>query len=191
MTGHFREQEDEGLLIAILETRSHAAFSELVERHALRFRSVAYRFTGNRHDAEDLVQDAFLKLWNRPEMWDGSKQTKFTTWFYRIVVNQCLDLRKKRRPEPLADGQDFVETRPSAETIMDLSQQERLIDKALASLPVNMQTALNLSFFEPVPNREAAEVMGLSVKAFQSLLMRAKRSLKDKVLSEMGRHFIK
>ena len=67
---------------------------------------MAYRFVGNRTEAEDMVQEAFLKLWERPAMWQVDKDTAFTTWFYRVVVNMCLDYKKKKKPG--ADRRRYV-----------------------------------------------------------------------------------
>ena len=80
------------------KTGSHDAFAVLVQRHTERFYRLAYRYVQNREEAEDIVQDAFLKLWEDPGRWQPERNSKFTTWFYRIVVNLCLDWQKKKRP---------------------------------------------------------------------------------------------
>jgi len=87
--------EEDAWLLTRLQEGEHAAFTILVQRHASRFYRVAYRFVSNRAEAEDIVQDAFLKLWERPNMWQAGKNTAFTTWFHRVVINLCLDRTRK------------------------------------------------------------------------------------------------
>jgi RNA polymerase sigma-70 factor (ECF subfamily) len=181
MVSDFQNLSDEDLLGQITAHRSHAAFSELVRRHSIKFRHLAFRFTNTQQDAEDIVQDAFLKLWHRPELWNADKQVKFTTWFYRIITNQCLDFQRKAKPLPIAENHDFEDESPTAYEHLAEKQQRMKVELAFQSLPQNMQTSLNLSFFEPIPNADAAEVMGMSLKAFQSLLFRAKQAFKEKI----------
>lgn len=172
---------DEALLAMLLDARAHAAFSVLVRRHAERFRRVAFRFIGTREEAEDIVQECFVKLWDRPQLWNAGGGAKFTTWFYRVVVNRCHDVRKTRRTVPIAEGVEFADTRDLQDAQLDKLQKARAMEAAFRTLPENMQTSLNLSFYEDLPNKESAEIMGLSLKAFQSLLMRSKDALKQAV----------
>jgi len=88
--------DDESLICRIQEG-SHEAFTTLVDRHSNRFYRIVYRLVSSKDDAEDIVQEAFLKLWGRPNLWDPSKRAKFTTWFYRVVINLCFDHRKKKK----------------------------------------------------------------------------------------------
>lgn len=173
---------DEMLLDKIRRVHSHAAFAELLNRHALRFRKLAFRFTNSVSDAEDIVQEAFLALWQRPEMWNEAKSTRFTTWFYRVVTNRCLDQARKKRPLPMPEEDIFEDGAEPVDMRLVRREREIRVEEAFRALPVPMQTALNLSFYEPVPNKEAADIMGLSLKAFQSLLMRAKSTLRERVM---------
>ena len=91
-------EKDDHELLALIQDGSHDAFAVLVQRHTERFYRLAYRYVQNRETAEDIVQDAFLKLWEDPGRWQPERNSKFTTWFYRIVVNLCLDWQKKKRP---------------------------------------------------------------------------------------------
>jgi len=87
---------DDVSLICQIQNGSHEAFAALVCRHSNRFYRIAYRLVSNKDDAEDIVQEAFLKLWGRPKLWDPNKRAKFTTWFYKVIVNQCFDHNKKK-----------------------------------------------------------------------------------------------
>ena len=158
---------------------SHQAFRVLVERHTMRFFRLAFRYVAERTAAEDMVQRAFLKLWEKPERWDASKGVKFTTWFSRIIINQSLDLQKKHKPLALPDHIELVDDRAGQEARLIQAQQQRVLELAIQKLPMRQQTALNLCFYEEETNKHAAEVMQISVGAVESLLMRAKANLRE------------
>ena len=88
-------EESDQTLAALIGQGDAIAFQVLMERHINMHLSFAERMMGNRQEAEDIVQDAFSKLWIHAEKFDPSR-SKFTTWFYRIVMNQCLDKKRKK-----------------------------------------------------------------------------------------------
>lgn len=180
MDDRVSELDDESLLRRI-QDGNHAAFASLVRRHAKRFYGVAYRIVHDRDDAEDLVQAAFLKLWERPDLWDQRKQTKFTTWFYTVVTNLCLDHAKRKRPLPLPDAIELVDGAPGQDDLLDGKQRRAALDRLIRRLPERQQLALNLCFYEELSNQEAADIMGVNLKALQSLIMRAKTTLKEQL----------
>ena len=180
MAADWPDKDDQELL-ALIQDGSHQAFANLVERHTERFYRLAYRYVQNRETAEDLVQDAFLALWENPASWRPDRNSKFTTWFYRIVVNLCLDWQKKKRPMPLDEAMPWVDEREPVDEAMIRIQEQRLLEKEIAALPERQRTALNLCFDEGLTNQEAAESMGVNLKALQSLIMRAKTTLKARM----------
>jgi RNA polymerase sigma-70 factor (ECF subfamily) len=180
MADRVSDLDDESLLRRI-QDGDHEAFAALVHRYAKRFYAVAYRIVHDRDDAEDLVQSAFLKLWERPELWDQGKQTKFTTWFYTVVTNLCLDHAKRKRPLPLSDEIELADGAPSQDDLLDGKQRRAVLDRLIRRLPERQQLALNLCFYEELSNQEAADVMGVNLKALQSLIMRAKTTLKERL----------
>jgi RNA polymerase sigma-70 factor (ECF subfamily) len=167
-------------LLQNLQEGSHEAFTELVNRHSRRFFGLAYRLVSNKSDAEDIVQEAFLKLWDRPRLWKPGGEAKFTTWFYRVVINLCLDHKKKRRPLSLSEDVDPVDANPGQDALLDVHQKQAALEKFIWELPERQQLALNLCFYEGLSNEQAAKIIGVKLKALQSLLMRAKTTLKDK-----------
>lgn len=185
------EDTDESLM-RLIRQESHQAFAILVRRHTDRFFAAAYRLTGNAGEAEDLVQDAFLKIWQKPDIWKDDKGAKFTTWFYRILVNQNID--RMRRNKNVAQDNSVIpfvadgRLSPEAETAMN--EEQRNIEMAIASLPERQRTALTLCFHEGLSNAEAANVMGVKIKALESLLIRAKTGLKD-YLNTLNHHLDK
>ncbi len=176
---------DESLLARICDG-DHQAFAILVRRHTNRFFAAAYRFTGHVQEAEDVVQEAFLKLWQKPQAWDEKRGVRFTTWFYRVVVNGALDTVRKKRPQ---DGQDVLDGlgdgRESVESLIQKAEYEEILENAIQALPERQRAALNLCFYEEMSNKEAAEILDVNIKALESLLMRAKAGLRD-ILTRQG-----
>jgi RNA polymerase sigma-70 factor, ECF subfamily len=177
---------DDESLISQIQEGSHVAFATLVNRHSNRFYRIAYRLVSSKDDAEDIVQGAFLKLWNRPNLWDPSKGTKFTTWFYRVIINLCLDHRKKKKLVNLSEGIEFADEKPGADVLLDVHQKQALLERLICELPERQQLAINLCFYEGLSNNDAAQIIGVRVKALQSLIMRAKTTLKYKVKRYLG-----
>jgi RNA polymerase sigma-70 factor (ECF subfamily) len=174
-------EKDDHELLALIQDGNGQAFAVLVERHTQRFYRLAFRYLQNKAAAEDVVQDAFLKLWENPASWQLDRSSKFTTWFYRVVVNLCLDQIKKKATVALNEDMPLIDDRePVDETIMR-AQEQRILEKQIAVLPERQRTALNLCFDEGLTNQEAAVVMGLNLKALQSLIMRAKTTLKERM----------
>jgi len=174
-------QLDDKLLIGHVYEGNHDAFAEIVHRHSKRFYAVAYRIIFNKDDAEDIVQEAFLKLWEKRVFWDKTREAKFTTWFYKVVINLCLDHNKKKKPEPFFEDTQIEDTQQGQDVLLQKKQQQAMLDRFIQELPERQQLALNLCFYEGLSNQEAAEIIGVNLKALQSLLMRAKITLKEKV----------
>lgn len=180
MAAGLKEYNDEQLMELILK-RNEDAFAELVNRHVKKFYSLAYRTLYDKEDSEDIVQESFLKLWDKPNTWNGNRQVKFTTWFYKIIVNNCYDFNKKKRPFSLNDTMDVVDESTDVETSIDEKAKMIEVETYFRKLPKSQRTAMNLCFYQGLSNNEAAEIMGLKLKALQSLLMRAKTTLKEKL----------
>ncbi len=175
------EMTDESLMERV-QRGDHEAFSVLVFRHTKRFYAAAYRVCSHADDAEDIVQDAFLKLWNRPEIWDSSSAAKFTTWFYRVVTNQAIDVMRRRKKTCGLPETDYIaDDRDGQDTQLERSERDDILESAIQALPERQKLALNLCFYEGLSNKDAAEVLGVGVKAVESLLMRAKSGLRDMI----------
>lgn len=179
MADALEKMSDESLMEHV-QTHDHQAFSVLVERRSNMFYVAAYRMVMNREMAEDIVQEAFLKIWDKPTIWKAGKGAKFTTWFYRIVMNMSVDVIRKEDRNISGDlTDDLVSSDISQEQQMADLQEQQALNQALKSLPEKQLMALNLCFYEELSNKEAAEIMGVSVKALESLLMRAKAGIKN------------
>lgn len=172
------EETDERLMERI-QTADSKAFARIVERHSGLFYGAAYRACHNEHLAEDIVQEAFLKLWRKPQSFDAAKGVKFTTWFYRVVTNLAIDKMRQSKPQKDPAVLDYMaDPAPGADEFMAERQKQMALEAAIAALPERQKAALNLCFYEGLSNKEAAEILGVGIKALESLLMRAKASLK-------------
>jgi RNA polymerase sigma-70 factor (ECF subfamily) len=173
--------KDDRELLALVKEGSHQAFDTLVQRHVERFYRLAYRYVQEKGTAEDIVQDAFLKLWEDPERWQPQRENRFTTWFYRIIVNLCLDWNKKKRPVELDPETPLIDRRATGDEAMIENEEQRVLENEIGALPERQRTALNLCFGQGLSNQEAADVMGVKLKALQSLIMRAKTTLRERM----------
>ena len=168
---------DEALLVLFANGDSAAA-RVLTLRLTPRVMAHAYRLLGNRAEAEDVTQEAMLRLWKQARDWRQG-EAKVTTWLYRVVANLCIDRRRRARggavaldaiPEP-EDGR--------ASAAEDLQQRARAdaLQSALNDLPDRQRQAVVLRHIEGLTNPEIAGIMEISVEAVESLTSRGKRAL--------------
>lgn len=175
------EDSDE-VLVARLTAGDHAAFAQLVRRHQALFYAHAWRTVANRAEAEDCVQDAFLKLWRNPAAFDAGRGHKFVTWFYRVVTNAAIDIQRRRRERADSDAADRMVAQDALpDRALEEDDRARAVDDAIRRLPERQRAALNLCFYEGLSNVDAAGVLDVKVKALESLLMRAKAGLRDEL----------
>jgi RNA polymerase sigma-70 factor (ECF subfamily) len=153
------------------------AFAELVRSHQSWVFNMAYRFSRDRQDAEDLTQEVFLKVWKYAQTFKG--KSAFSTWLYRLAVNTCLNDRQKKKidPEPLPLLGEFAAETNAAGAEIITRERENLLNKALNGLPVRQKMALILANFEGKSYEEIAAVMEVSVSAVETLLFRARQNL--------------
>lgn len=178
------DDTDEGLIVKI-RNGDNQAFTALVNKHNNGFYGLCYRMLGNGAEAEDVIQDSFLKIWKNPYGWNEKKNSKFTTWFYRVVINACNDvLRKRGRMVPDTMLSDFASDNISAYDNIENREKQMAVEKALGLLPSRQRIAIELCYYEGLKNKEAAYIMKINVKAIESLLSRGKSRLKDFMLRE-------
>jgi RNA polymerase sigma-70 factor (ECF subfamily) len=176
------ENSDDGLLSQVA-AGDRRAFAQLMDRHIDRAHALARRVLGNKSDAEDVVQDAFMKVWQKAGQWQPGR-AQFSTWLYRVVVNRCLDLKRKPINAALDNVAEQSDDRPDAYEDIETRQRNAQIQAAVADLPERQRTAIALSYTAGMSNAQAAETMEISVKAFESLLVRAKRELRGRLAGD-------
>ena len=131
-------------------------------------------------EADDIAQEAFLRVWNQASSFDPGL-ARFTTWLHRIVLNLAIDRMRRPGSEPIEQADDVASDAPSA--LAHIIAEQEIVSKALLEIPERQRAAIALFHFEGLSGREAAIAMDLSEKAFESLLIRARTALKQRVLA--------
>jgi RNA polymerase sigma-70 factor (ECF subfamily) len=185
---------DEELMARVAGSDARA-FEVLVRRHQRRVLNLIYRsIGGDPVQAEDVAQEVFLRIWRAAESYES--KAKFTTWIYRIAVNLCLDgLKAAHRKQSMvhlhADAEHPDEhdellsacgSTPSPEDLLLAAEQSGRIFAALQSLPANQRMAVVLAKFDGLSYEEISGILDCSVSAVESLLVRAKKTLREKLL---------
>jgi RNA polymerase sigma-70 factor, ECF subfamily len=152
------------------------AYAQLVDRHMARSLAFAQRVLGNRAEAEDVLQEAFLRVWKKAPTWsdDGAR---FSTWFYRVVLNLCIDRKRKPAHAALPEDFEFADDAPIADRQLEEMQASELVEKALQALPDRQREAIVLCYYQGLSNKDAADILSVRVKALESLLVRARKNL--------------
>ena len=175
---------DEELMQAICNG-DQDAYQTVVKQHLKSISHYALRILDNQKDTEDITQEAFLKLWINAEKWQPEK-AKLSTWLHRITHNLCIDyLRKHRNIQTQENVEEENEKRTDWRDSHADGEEERLqesrLKTAVNSLPENQRSALMLCHYSGFSNKEAAVIMNISVKALESAIARAKRSLRKQL----------
>lgn len=159
------------------------AFEQLVGRYQQAVFNTIYRYTGNREDVQDLAQEVFIKVWQNAAKFKG--RSRFSTWLYRIVVNHCLNYRRKhRRPHVSLDEMVEQGNIPDPLIVKPDPEQRRkveLVRRAIDELPERQRMALILAQFEERSYAEIAQIMKVSVSSVESLIFRARRALRERL----------
>ena len=152
------------------------AFRELVTRHTPMVHAIAWRMLGDAVEAEDVVQETFAKLWVHAASWAPSGG-RLGSWLRRISTNACLD--RLRRPRFVSDEglPERADEAPSADLAIDRARRGAAVAAAIQALPDRQRAAIVLTYYEGVSNAETASILGIGVKAAESLLVRARQSL--------------
>jgi RNA polymerase sigma-70 factor (ECF subfamily) len=161
------------------------AFDEIVARHGSFALRVASRLVPNLQVAEELVQEAMVRAWSQASHFDP-RRARFTTWLYRIVVNLCIDYRRRAQPEPMPENFDPVDPAAGAYEVMEVSERAVALATVLRELPSRQRAAMTLVYDEGISGAAAARVLGLSAKAVERLLSRARCHLRARLRSEHG-----
>lgn len=184
------EPEDENLArvtladtqqVAQIARGDVAAFAAVVEQHSARLYRTAYRMLQDPREAEDAVQDCFTRLWQSAAHWQA-RGNGLPAWLHRVTVNACLD--RLRRFRVVGGADHLLEVEDPArnpEQCLALNRLEMSLEAALAALPHRHRVALILRYVEGFSNACAAQMLELNVKAFESLLVRARRALRERL----------
>src|SRR6478609_2112077 len=182
---------DELILVQRAKGGDVSAFEELVKRYDRNGFRIAQHITQNREDAEDVVQDAFLKAYSNLEKFQ--EQSKFYTWLVRIAVNEALMKLRKRRPERFVSLDEDVKTEddslprevadwsPNPEQLYNQEELRDILSRTIQGLPPTFRTVFVLRDVEGLSTEETAEALDLSVPAVKSRLLRARLQLRERL----------
>lgn len=183
-------KDDEGLLVAAAKGGDISAFETLVGRYERKIFRLAQNITQNREDAEDVMQESFLKSYQHLAEFQGN--SRFYTWLVRIAVNQALMKLRKRRPnqvsldEEIDTGEDTMPREvedwgPSPEDRYEQSELGQILSTTIAELDPPFRIVFQLRDIEELSTEETAEALGLSIPAVKSRLLRARLKLRQKL----------
>src|SRR5512146_1970225 len=182
---------DELALVQAAKAGDIGAFEQLVKRYDRNVFRIAQHITQNREDAEDVVQDAFLKAYQNLGQFQG--QSKFYTWLVRIAVNEALMRLRRRRPERMVSLDEDVKTEedtmprevadwsPNPEQLYTQSELRDILTKTIQGLPSSFRTVFVLRDVEGLSTEETAEALSLSIPAVKSRLLRARLQLRERL----------
>ncbi|WP_456386871.1 RNA polymerase sigma factor [Profundibacter sp.] len=167
---------DEALLV-LYANGDKAAAKALVMRLTPRVLGYATRLLNDRTEAEDVAQDAMLRLWKIAPEWRQG-EAKVTTWLYQVVTNLCTDRLRKKRGVALDAIAEPADGRASVAEDLIAAERAEALNAALARLPGRQRQAVVLRHLEGATNPEIAQVLEISIEAVESLTARGKRTLK-------------
>ena len=183
-------KDDEGALVAAAKAGDISAFETLVGRYERKIFRLTQNITQNREDAEDAMQEAFLKAFEHLQGFEGN--SRFYTWLVRIAVNQALMKLRRRRPnvvsldEEIDTGEDMMPREvedwgPSPADRYAQTELSDILSKAIGELDPSFRIVFQLRDIEELSTEETAEALGLSVPAVKSRLLRARLKLRQKL----------
>lgn len=164
--------------MARIAQRDAAAFAQVVDAQAERLHRIAWRMTGDAAEAEDVAQEALLRLWAQASAWKIGR-SGIAAWLTRVAMNLCLDRLRRRRFASDETVPECADESPAADALLD---RERLRAQAVAALGVlseRHRAAIVLTYYEELPNHQAASAMDMNLKAFESLLFRARTAMRE------------
>ena len=188
---------DDAALVARAQAGDQAAFAALVNEYSRKIYRLAKNITQNDEDAEDVLQEAFLKAYEHLSGFQGA--SKFYTWIVRIAVNESLMKLRKRKgdrfvslDEPVETGEDMVKREiavweDNPEQRYSREEMQQILDDAVESLKPDFRTVFMLRDIEELSTEETAETLGISVPAVKSRLLRARLALREKLTRQFKR----
>lgn len=178
------EPDPDADLLARVAHGDAQAVRALVGRQLPRLLALAQRMLGVRGEAEEVAQETFVRAWTQAPHWQPGN-ARFDTWMHRVALNLCYDRLRTRREEPLDEGcNDVADPAPGPDASLHATQRSAGMASALGALPPRQREALVLQYYQELSNTDAAALMGVSVEALESLLARARRNLRARLMEE-------
>jgi RNA polymerase sigma factor (sigma-70 family) len=172
------QEIDDDSLMARVAARDAEAFRALADRHGSLPHRIGYRMTGDPNEAEDIAQEAFLRLWDKAAQWRPGG-SGVPAWLTRVAMNLSLDRLRRRRFVSDGPVPERADEAIAADAAIEHDQALAAVRACIARLPERQRAAIVLTYYEGLPNRTAAEMLEMNLKAFESLLLRARAALRD------------
>ncbi len=170
-------------LLPGLRAGEPAALKTLMNRHLDRIHGLAWHMSGDRALAEDVSQETFLRFWQTAPSWDASGNATILTWLRRVATRICIDEKRRKRPIYTDEVPEQIDLTPRPDLELVRSDTANAVQSAMMRLPERQRAALVLSFYQQVSQAEGSAAMGVSEKAYESLLSRAKVKLKSELMT--------
>ena len=167
-------------LAGLVAAGEREAFALLVGRHLKRAHALAQRITGKPQEAEDIAQEALLRVWIHAGDWSEQKG-RFSTWFYRIVTNLCIDHLRRHSREMAEIDPEWADAAPGMAAQLHRQQLGGRVAAEVSRLPPRQKTVLALCYYEGFSNAEAAAILDTTTGAVEALLVRARRKLHERL----------
>ncbi len=176
---------DDAALVARIAAGDETAFRHFADRHVGRMLRLAQSILGSAAEADEVAQDALLRVWRHAGRWDAARGQP-GTWVHTIVARLCVDRLRRRRHEPIDAALDVADPAPSVVEALASGQEALALHAALASLPERQRIAISLFYHEDLGGAEAAATLGITLRAYWSLLERARQTLRDRMRRVAG-----
>lgn len=171
-------------LMELIASGDQSAYAEAVRRHGRSIAAYAYRMISQQADAEDIAQETFLRLWTHAHRWQADKAA-VSTWLHRIAHNLCVDLlRRDKSAINMALDDEHADPALSSEQLISLDADRVSLQLAISTLPERQRSALIMTHYQGLSDKVVADIMDVSVDALESLLARARKTIKVRLLHD-------
>ena len=179
------EYAEDAAMMADVARGNADAFERLMDRYGNSVYAFAWRLCGDKPLTDDITQDVFLKVWLNAGKWQPS--AKLTTWLYQMTYHCYVD-RCRRMKQTVSDDAltEMASNEQSPEEALAQKDVSERVAKAINALPASQREALILCYYQEMTSKEAAECLGTSQTAVESLLFRARQTLKEKLVADKG-----
>jgi RNA polymerase sigma-70 factor (ECF subfamily) len=173
---------DEELILRVAKGDKDS-FRILADRYVDMLYALARRMSPSETHAEDLVQEALLRIWEKAALWKPEGGASVKTWAYRVTYNLIIDVLRKNKREAIVDfpQEQLKDKSDNSEQEVQKKQLSTIVKNEINALPARQKEAVILTYYESLSNAQTAEVMGTTVKSIEALLVRARKQLNKKL----------
>jgi RNA polymerase sigma-70 factor (family 1) len=179
---------DDQTIIRAIASKDNQAFRQLVEQYQNMVANLAYKFTRNKQDAEDIAQEVFFTVWKEAGKFRG--EASISTWLYRITSNKALNYLRKHKRDKQTTSEDELAHKPDSsaktpEGVMEQSENQKILYLALDELPEKYRIPFILNKLEGMPYRRIADTLKISIANVETRIYRAKKALQKILIKQM------